>query len=111
MMAIAAVAVVKSRNGNGNGTHVDGSLLEKCTEGEVERDGARDLRDETGRAPERRAAESRVAKIRFTNECAGEANAGRERFRVRDLFLLMKTTETDETNAVRRTDGRTKRWN
>ena len=91
---------------------VDGSLLKKWSEGEVERDGARDLRDETKNARRGKgAAGSRVATVRFTNERAGEANAGRERFRLRDLFLLMKTTETDETNAVRRTKRRTKRWN
>ena len=88
---------------------VDGSLLKKWSEGEVERDGARDLRDETKNARRGKgAAGSRVATVRFTNERAGEANAGRERFRLRDLFLLMKTTETD---AVRRTKRRTKRWN
>jgi len=65
-MSIAAVAVVKSRNGNGTrGSLVDGSLLKKWSEGEVERDGARDFtrRDEE-RAPwERGGVESRDGSI------------------------------------------------
>lgn len=39
MMSIAAVAVTPSRNGNGTRVgRVDGSLLKKWSEGEVERD-------------------------------------------------------------------------
>ena len=73
MMAIAAVAVVKSRNGNGTrGSLVDGSLLKKWSEGEVEqkRRRSRLTRRDEERAPYCRkgAAGSRVATVRFTNE-------------------------------------------